>query len=67
MRWECTECGGEIQRASKPRACFECGTAALFVRAREAAPGAQLEPQDLRESWLELGLHWAAEGAPASL
>jgi DNA-directed RNA polymerase subunit RPC12/RpoP len=67
MRWECMECGGEIERARKPSACSECGTAALFVRAAEAAQGAALGPQDLRESWLELGLHWAAEGAPASL
>ncbi|MDB4984995.1 MAG: hypothetical protein JWN04_173 [Myxococcaceae bacterium] len=67
MRWECTECGAELEGASRPRACPECGTAALFVRTGGAARAAELEPDDLRERWLRLGLQWAADGSFVSV
>jgi predicted RNA-binding Zn-ribbon protein involved in translation (DUF1610 family) len=63
MRWECTECGAELKQTSKPGTCPECGTAALFVCVAGATVGADLEPDDPRQSWIALGLHWAAEGS----
>jgi DNA-directed RNA polymerase subunit RPC12/RpoP len=67
MRWECTECGAELARVNKPRACPECGMAALFVRAESTMSHAELEPDDLRAGWLSWGLRRAAEGSAASV
>ncbi len=58
MWWECSECGGHVERWRAPVVCSECGTAGvIFVRVdlndpNEGAP----EADGLRAVWLRAGL-----------
>lgn len=59
MFWECSECGGRIERARAPVICSECGTAgSVFVESRPGLEGAP-ESEDLRDAWLRVGLERA--------
>ncbi len=56
MWWECSECGGHVERAHPPAVCRDCGIAgALFV---EAEHGLERDPEleGLRDVWLQAGL-----------
>jgi hypothetical protein len=60
MWWECSECGGRLERARPPAVCRVCGTAgAIFV---PAEVGLELEPdaESLRDAWLRRGLDQVA-------
>jgi hypothetical protein len=58
MWWECSECGGIVQRPDGPAVCPECGTAgSIFVPADpEDAIGADADGGGLRAVWLRAGL-----------
>ena len=61
MWWECSECGGHIERSRAPAQCHECGTAGvIFVPADIADPIAgELDVDNLRAVWLRAGLEQA--------
>jgi len=58
MWWECSECGGHIERARAPALCRECGTAGvIFVPLDVVDPDAgDPEADSLRAVWLRAGL-----------
>jgi hypothetical protein len=58
MWWECSECGGHIERSGAPAVCPECGTAGvIFVPADVDDPSAgDAGVHSLRAVWLEAGL-----------
>jgi len=58
MWWECSECGGYIERTRAPALCHECGTAGvIFVPAEVADPSATDPDVDsLRTAWLRAGV-----------
>jgi hypothetical protein len=58
MWWECSECGGHVERPRAPVVCRECGTAGvIFVPAdlADVAVG-EPDPENLRAAWLRAGL-----------
>ena len=61
MWWECSECGGHIERARAPSLCRECGTAGvIFVPADVDDPLiGDLDASCLRAVWLNAGLEQA--------
>lgn len=58
MWWECSECGGHIERARAPIVCGECGTAGvIFVPAHIDYPiTGDPEADSLRAAWVKAGL-----------
>ena len=58
MWWECSECGGHVERPRAPALCRECGTAGvIFVPAEvEDASAAVPDIDSLRAAWLRAGL-----------
>ena len=58
MWWECSECGGYVERFRAPALCRECGTAGvIFVPAEVEDPTATDPDVDsLRTAWLRAGL-----------
>jgi hypothetical protein len=58
MMWfECSECGGHVNRPSAPVVCPECGVAgAIFMPADPDDLAAADSGDDLRASWLRAGL-----------
>jgi hypothetical protein len=58
MWWECSECGGHVERARAPVLCGECGTAgAFFVPVDIGDPiAADPDADSLRAVWLSVGL-----------
>jgi hypothetical protein len=62
MRWECSECGSQIERDRAPVLCSECGIAGvLFVAADESEfDGAE---DALRDFWFRAGFE-RAQGVP---
>lgn len=61
MWWECSECGGQIERTWAPAVCRECGTAgAIFVPLDFDDPvTGDPEADSLRAVWLNAGLEQA--------
>ena len=61
MWWECSECGGHIERPRAPVACRECGTAGvIFVPVDMNDPiVGDPEADSLRAVWLRAGLEQA--------
>ena len=57
MWWECSECGGHVERPRAPALCRECGTAGvIFVPAEvEDASAAEPDIDSLRSAWLRAG------------
>jgi hypothetical protein len=57
MWWECSECGGHVERTRAPALCGECGTAGvIFVPAAiDAASAAESDAESLRAAWLRAG------------
>ena len=58
MWWECSECGGHVERTRAPALCRECGIAgAIFVPVEldEEITG-EPEADSLRAVWLRAGL-----------
>lgn len=60
MRWECSECGGFTTRDRRPVRCGECGTAGVIFVEAEVANEDELEGDDLRARWLQVGLDQAS-------
>lgn len=57
MWWECSECGGQVERARAPALCRECGTAGvIFVRADDDDAVDRPPPDGLLAEWLRFGL-----------
>jgi hypothetical protein len=58
MWWECSECGGHIERPRAPIVCRECGTAGvIFVPVDVGDPIVGAPDADcLRAVWLRAGL-----------
>jgi hypothetical protein len=58
MWWECSECGGHVERSRAPVVCRECGTAGvIFVPVDLADPiVGDPEADSLRAVWLRVGL-----------
>ncbi len=67
MWWECSECGGHVERVRAPAVCRECGTAGvIFVPVDVDDPvTGDSEADSLRAVWLRAGLE-QARGARAS-
>lgn len=67
MWWECSECGGQVERVRAPAVCRECGTAGvIFVPVDVDDPvTGDPEADSLRAVWLRAGLE-QARGARAS-
>jgi len=65
MWWECSECGGQVERSSAPVVCPECGTAgAIFLPADpDDVLGAE-SGEDLGSLWLRAGIEQARFVAP---
>jgi len=63
MLWECSECGGHVERSRAPVQCHECGTAGvIFVSADIDDPFAgDPEADSLRALWLRAGIERARE------
>jgi hypothetical protein len=57
MWWECSECGGHVERTRAPALCAECGTAGvIFVPAEiDDTSTAQSNADSLRAVWLRAG------------
>lgn len=60
MWWECSECGGHVERSSAPLVCCECGTAGVFVSV-DVGDSIVGDPDadSLRAVWLRAGLERA--------
>jgi hypothetical protein len=58
MWFECSECGGRVNRPSAPAVCPECGVAgASFTSADpDDLTGAESDGDGLRGIWLRAGL-----------
>ena len=67
MWWECSECGGIVERACAPAVCRECGTAGvIFVPVEVDDPIAgDPEADSLRAVWLRAGFEQAREARVA--
>jgi len=61
MWWECSECGGHVERDGAPVHCRECGTAGIiFVPLNINDPIAgDPDVDSLRAVWLRAGLEQA--------
>ena len=58
MWWECSECGGHLERTRAPVLCRECGTAGVIfvpVEVEDPIAGGP-EADSLRAAWLRAGL-----------
>jgi rubrerythrin len=63
MWWECSECGGLLERVCAPEVCDECGTASgLFA---EAATLEAFDDDDRRAAWMRIGFERAARAGDA--
>jgi hypothetical protein len=61
MWWECSECGGHVERACAPVLCHDCGMAGVIfvpVEADDPIAGAP-DADNLRAIWLRAGLQQA--------
>jgi hypothetical protein len=58
MWWECSECGGHVEKTRAPVACGECGTAGVIFVPAEAGDPVYADPEvdSLRAVWLRAGL-----------
>jgi hypothetical protein len=58
MWFECSECGGHVNRPCAPAVCPECGVAgAIFTSADpDELPAADSDGDGLRALWLRAGL-----------
>ena len=68
MWWECSECGGHIERSRAPLLCSECGTAGVIfvpVDIDDPIAGAP-EADSPRAVWLRAGLEQARDTLAAS-
>jgi hypothetical protein len=65
MWWECSECGGHVQRAPPPAVCPECGTAGIIFMPVDIDDPLAGEPDadSLRAIWLRAGLEEARAAA----
>jgi hypothetical protein len=68
MWWECSECGGHVERARAPALCRECGTAGvIFVPVDIDDPIAgRPEADSLRTAWLRAGFEQAGDASAAT-
>jgi hypothetical protein len=59
MWWECSECGGQVERVRPPALCATCGTAGVIFVPAEV--GLELDPDadSFRDAWLRVGLERA--------
>jgi hypothetical protein len=58
MWWECSDCGGHVERSRAPALCRECGTAGvIFVPVDIDDPMAgDPDAESLRAVWVRAGL-----------
>ena len=58
MWWECSDCGGHVERSRAPALCRECGTAGvIFVPVDVGEPLAgDPDADSLRAVWVRAGL-----------
>jgi hypothetical protein len=68
MWWECSECGGYVERARPPAQCRECGTAGIIFVPAEVADvtTGQPEGEEMRAAWLQAGMDEARLAAEHS-
>ena len=67
MWWECSECGGHLERSRAPALCRDCGTAGvIFVPVDVEDPIAgDPDAESLRTVWLRAGLEQARKARAA--
>ena len=63
MWWECSECGGHVERDRAPVLCEECGTAGVIFVSRDDGDPVTGDPDadSFRAVWLRAGLERAHE------
>lgn len=54
MRWECSECGDDLEADRAPEVCHQCGLAGSIFVAID--PAEQESVGDLRAFWVRAGL-----------
>jgi hypothetical protein len=62
MWWECSECGGHVERSRAPVQCRECGTAGAIFVPVDAAIAGEPDADSLRAVWLRAGLEQTRYG-----
>jgi hypothetical protein len=65
MHWECSECGAQLSSERRPVVCHECGTGGAIFRAGPRANYADGEHDDLRATWLSIGIARAHQASQA--
>jgi hypothetical protein len=65
MWWECSECGGHVERSRAPVQCCDCGTAGVIFVPVDDATASDPEAESLRAIWLRAGLERARNGLAA--
>ena len=60
MRWECSECGGYIEKDRAPVSCSECGMAGVIFVPLPVDDPLLGDPEldSLRAAWLRAGLEY---------
>jgi hypothetical protein len=63
MWWECSECGGHVERARAPVVCRECGTAGVIFVPVDIGDLIAGDPEadSLRAVWLRAGFEQARD------
>jgi hypothetical protein len=58
MKWECTECGGLVERLRPPAKCRHCGQAGIYFVPADVGDRTDGwdEPDELRAAWVRAGL-----------
>lgn len=67
MWWECSECGGHLERARPPWVCPDCGTAGVIFVAADVPDPVTGDPEadSRRALWLRAGMSRRPTWAPA--
>lgn len=55
MFWECSECGGLLERMGAPEVCDECGRASGLFAPLHATAWEASEDDDRRAAWTRIG------------
>ncbi len=63
MWWECSECGGHVDRPRPPALCPTCGTAGVIFVPAEVGLEGDPDADNLRDAWLLRGVELGEAGA----
>jgi len=66
MWWECSECGGLLERVDAPEVCDECGRASGIFAPVQAAALEAPGDEDRRAAWTRIGFERALRASVAA-